>query len=804
MASASQIRYKLGGEVKTITFQGVSLPLESLKVAIIEAESLGESGMDLVVTDASSDSVFPPGSHVLKNTSVNVKQRAPREHVLHVTSAAIPGLGAGASGGAAFTAPRAPPTSSYGLSLDELDQISAHSSTPSYAVASSGAPAPMLPSSKAAGRFEQMAPLGAPRPVVGGAYAGGGVGGGAVGGGVGDGRPGPNYRCHSCGVAGEHFKWACPGVRAGLGGSAESAMGGGGNSGPLIFPPSLKSEMHRPNTARFDARFGVAVASSAPQQAAPAPAAAVIAAHLACALCSELLREAVLLPCCGRSACDECARRALLRVARCPAPDCAKPLLADNLLPQAALRAAADAVRKSALQSPPTYVANPTPPAYHSAPLQSSAPSSAVPPQAAVVEQSQAPAREPAGLYDDVDIPLTADPAQSLASAPPAAATESHNRPLQGQLAHAHPPAHGFMQGDSARHNAAQDQPPPRGFAQQPHGYAGPPHVFPPQNAPHGYSHPPPHGFAQHHPYSHPHQHFAQPPPGYPGPHGAPPYFHGGPHGGPSHGGPPHHPHVFPPPHEYRGQVPPPMQRAEDRRGMQNFSSKPPCKYGNECRSINNGKCTYFHTEAEIENARRERLEGRGNAVNSRGPQPPRGGGAPDSGARGTDAPRPDGSDRGRGPYGRDERGLDDRDNGRGRRDDDREGRGRSRDRVRDTDRAGADRDRITRDATSVAAQAETTGEPVRRVRSRSRSAPRRDDGSKSSASRSQSPERRTRRRGGRKHREERKVIILPSGGGGGGGAGGGRQRSRSRDRGAGGGGGGGARNVGDRGRWQP
>jgi hypothetical protein len=45
--------------------------------------------------------------------------------------------------------------------------------------------------------------------------------------------------------------------------------------------------------------------------------------ELTCSLCAYLLDEAVMLPCCAASACEACARRALLQAAGvCPVEGC--------------------------------------------------------------------------------------------------------------------------------------------------------------------------------------------------------------------------------------------------------------------------------------------------------------------------------------------------------------------------------------------------------------------------------------------------------------------------------------------------
>jgi hypothetical protein len=91
---SSQIRYQFlhSRDSHAVKFDGVSLPLESLKREIVSQNNLHASGMDLVITDTGGV-IFQPNSHIPKNTSVFVKQRAPEERTVHVAAGGIPGLG---------------------------------------------------------------------------------------------------------------------------------------------------------------------------------------------------------------------------------------------------------------------------------------------------------------------------------------------------------------------------------------------------------------------------------------------------------------------------------------------------------------------------------------------------------------------------------------------------------------------------------------------------------------------------------------------------------------------------------------
>ena len=60
--------------------------------------------------------------------------------------------------------------------------------------------------------------------------------------------------------------------------------------------------------------------------------------HLVCPVSKDLLRDAVMLPCCGESASEDAARSALNRTGRCPL--CQSSMTADRLVPNRSIRAA--------------------------------------------------------------------------------------------------------------------------------------------------------------------------------------------------------------------------------------------------------------------------------------------------------------------------------------------------------------------------------------------------------------------------------------------------------------------------------
>ncbi|CAN0406665.1 unnamed protein product, partial [Hapterophycus canaliculatus] len=66
-------------------------------------------------------------------------------------------------------------------------------------------------------------------------------------------------------------------------------------------------------------------------------------AHLKCPICSKIMSDAVILPCCAKSTCDSCVRRALNASATMSCPLCqSRGVGPDSLLPNESLRAAVD------------------------------------------------------------------------------------------------------------------------------------------------------------------------------------------------------------------------------------------------------------------------------------------------------------------------------------------------------------------------------------------------------------------------------------------------------------------------------
>ena len=55
--------------------------------------------------------------------------------------------------------------------------------------------------------------------------------------------------------------------------------------------------------------------------------------ELLCPICKELLSDAVMMPCCARSACDDCARTGIIESEGCKCPLCGDVANPEELIP---------------------------------------------------------------------------------------------------------------------------------------------------------------------------------------------------------------------------------------------------------------------------------------------------------------------------------------------------------------------------------------------------------------------------------------------------------------------------------------
>ena len=170
-------------------------------------------------------------------------------------------------------------------------------------------------------------------------------------------HPPGSYVCHRCGKPG-HFIRECPEngnaafdnaprVRHGVPGMprtfwkavAEDAIDDGGST--LARTPEGTVVAIVPQEEQFRRLQGRMGGNTAAQLSEDDKRRMVSEApsHYVCRCCRGLLRDAVLLPCCGESACDGCARRHIAESGgRCPLCRAASP--ADRLVANRSLRAA--------------------------------------------------------------------------------------------------------------------------------------------------------------------------------------------------------------------------------------------------------------------------------------------------------------------------------------------------------------------------------------------------------------------------------------------------------------------------------
>lgn len=159
-----------------------------------------------------------------------------------------------------------------------------------------------------------------------------------------------SYVCHRCGKPG-HFIRDCPENAAGPNGGGRQQHQGVAGVPRVFWKPAggdlkdgeqPKYDGIQPSTSRFETLVKRGV-GSAPDDAARVREAASADKppnHLVCPVCTKLFLDAVVLPCCGEAACDDCARTALMATGECPL--CQRHVTADQLIPNKRLRAAVD------------------------------------------------------------------------------------------------------------------------------------------------------------------------------------------------------------------------------------------------------------------------------------------------------------------------------------------------------------------------------------------------------------------------------------------------------------------------------
>ena len=137
-----------------------------------------------------------------------------------------------------------------------------------------------------------------------------------------------NYRCHKCNKPGHWIK-NCP-----------------------LNPPGGKDYHHhkvRPESKKMTGiprslRDNLGVENQDPVQNQFVEEKREIPEDLICAICKSIFKDAVMIPCCGSSFCDDCVRTALLESEDNECPDCKeKGTTPGSLIPNRFLRNAVSA-----------------------------------------------------------------------------------------------------------------------------------------------------------------------------------------------------------------------------------------------------------------------------------------------------------------------------------------------------------------------------------------------------------------------------------------------------------------------------
>ncbi|CAG9859741.1 unnamed protein product [Phyllotreta striolata] len=148
----------------------------------------------------------------------------------------------------------------------------------------------------------------------------------------------PNYRCYKCHQGGHWIK-DCTFALGAEPVEIKKSTGIPRSFMIAVEGPQVPGAMMTPN-----GQFAVPLVDHQAYNQKPAPAIAQtpktdIPEDLLCNICSDLLTDAVMIPCCGNSFCDECIRGVLLESEDHECPDChEKDISPDTLIPNRFLR----------------------------------------------------------------------------------------------------------------------------------------------------------------------------------------------------------------------------------------------------------------------------------------------------------------------------------------------------------------------------------------------------------------------------------------------------------------------------------
>ncbi|KAJ0000803.1 hypothetical protein NQD34_005823 [Periophthalmus magnuspinnatus] len=285
----THVHYKFSSKLSynTVVFDGVNITVSDLKRLIMSREKLRAADCDLQITNAQTkqeyteeDSPIPKGSSV-------IVRRVPSHTVKSSSS------------GSNSQRPEAC-NSSYGFFRSPMDGQKTSGVLPIFSQMANIASSDDTEDDKIKTMMSQSFygssnyKYGAPLPA--------------------------NYICYRCGSSEHHIR-NCP---VSLDKNAEPAIKIKKSTG---IPRSFMVEVDDPNikgamltnsghyaVPAIDAEVYAAGKKKPPAQEPPAeaPSHATIPDELLCLICKELLNDAVVIPCCGNSYCDDCIRTALL------------------------------------------------------------------------------------------------------------------------------------------------------------------------------------------------------------------------------------------------------------------------------------------------------------------------------------------------------------------------------------------------------------------------------------------------------------------------------------------------------------